>query len=166
MRACGGLRRGIRLDPSRLPPGDRITRNALLFEIESERATIACGFETWVVDPLDGPQVDFFNVPSYQPLTDPASGDAMVARWRAMGPTIDQHVANLRRGLGQGKVSIRSAVERVIAEIDDIESTDRRLALKPARSIPEAAGAARPRSSGTAKVVGKKSVPLLRCGIS
>ena len=128
------------LDPSKLSAEDRITRNALLFEIRSELGAVACGFETWVVDPLDGPQVDFFNVPSYQTLTDPASGEAMVARWRAMGPFLDQHVANLRRGLVLGKVSIRAAVERVIAEIDELEdtSTEAWALQKPAQSIPQA----------------------------
>jgi uncharacterized protein (DUF885 family) len=38
----------------------------------------------------------------------------MVARWRAMGPYLDQHIANLRRGLAAGKVAARDPVEKVV----------------------------------------------------
>jgi uncharacterized protein (DUF885 family) len=127
------------VDATTLGAEDKITRNALLFEIRSELAGLSCGFQDWVVDPLDGPQVDFFNIPSYQGLSDPASGNAMVARWKAMPVYLDQHITNLRRGLSAGKVSIRAAVERVISEIDEQVKmpTDEWAVTKPASNPPQ-----------------------------
>ena len=37
-----------------------------------------------------------------------------------MGPTIDQEIANLRRGLAAGKVATRDAVTRVIRQLDQL----------------------------------------------
>jgi uncharacterized protein (DUF885 family) len=128
------------IDATALGTEDKITRNALLFEIKSETAGLGCGFEDWVVDPLGGAQVEFFNVPSYQGLTDPASGKAMIARWKAMPAYFDQQVTNLRRGLKAGKVSIRAQVERTIAEIDELEKTpvEQWALAKPALNPPSA----------------------------
>ena len=132
------------VDAASLGTEDKITRNALLFEIQSAVAGLGCGFEEWVVDPLGGPQVEFFNVPSYQGLTDPASGKTMVRRWKAMPAYFDQHVANLKRGLAAGKVSIRAQVERTIAEIDEFEKMplDEWALVKPAADPPSSWSAA------------------------
>ncbi|HET9232636.1 MAG TPA: DUF885 domain-containing protein [Candidatus Eisenbacteria bacterium] len=126
------------VDAATLGTEDKITRNALLFEIQSAMAGLTCGFEEWVVDPLGGPQVEFFNIPAYQAITDPASGKAMVERWRAMPAYFDQHVANLKRGLAAGKVSIRAQVERTIAEIDELEKMplDEWALVKPGMNAP------------------------------
>ncbi len=118
---------------------DRVTRTALLFEIRSDLARLACGFSSWNVDPLGGPQAGLFNIPSLQQLSDEASGRAMVERWEAMGPYVDQHIANLREGLAQDKVAINKAVEKVLEQLDDHEA--RPLSewslLNPLETIPD-----------------------------
>ena len=38
----------------------------------------------------------------------------MVARWQALGPWLDQHAANLRRGLSEGRVAVRTPVDKAI----------------------------------------------------
>jgi uncharacterized protein (DUF885 family) len=127
------------VDPEVLSPADRVTRTALRHLVGSDLVEVASGMETWNVDPMGGPQVEFMNVPALTRLTDPASGRAMVSRWRAMGPWLDRHVENLRRGLGAGRVAPAKAAERVIAQIDDLEKTpiEDWAVLSPLRLVPE-----------------------------
>jgi len=112
---------------------DRITRAALLMELETDLDMIRCRLDEWIVDPLGGPQVSFLNIEQFQPIRTPEEGRAMVARWRAMGPWVDQHVANLRRGLAAGTVAVRDAVAKVIEELEDLaaKSTDEWPLLRP-----------------------------------
>jgi uncharacterized protein (DUF885 family) len=78
------------------------------------------GHDVWAVDPLDGPQTRFLNVPTYTSIETVEQADAMVARWSAMGPWIDAHRANVRDALARGVVSPASPVQRVIDELDDL----------------------------------------------
>jgi uncharacterized protein (DUF885 family) len=99
---------------------DRVTRSALITEAESELAYLRCGIDEWSVDPLGGPQVSFLNVESYQTVRTPDEGRAMVGRWRAMGPYVDEYLANLRESLSAKKVAVRTCVEKVIGELEDL----------------------------------------------
>ncbi|MBI4161850.1 MAG: DUF885 domain-containing protein [Acidobacteria bacterium] len=111
------LRRVRGVPEAGLSPADRITRDALIQQVESDLARLDCRLEEWVIDPLEGPQIEFLNLESFQPVRTPAEGRAMVRRWRAMGPYLDAHAANLRRGLEAGRVAVRAAVERVVQEV-------------------------------------------------
>ncbi len=114
----------VGLDLGLLDPEQRVTASMLLEVIEGKLATLECDFQDWVVDPLDGPQVAFQNLPAMQSISTPAQGGAMVQRWRAMGPFMDAHVANLRTGLAQGRVATRQQVERVLDQLDEVEAKD------------------------------------------
>jgi uncharacterized protein (DUF885 family) len=129
------LAREAALGETNLDPEARVTRSALHEALRSDLAHLRTGVDDWSVDPLEGPQVEFENVESYQPVATPADGAAMVARWRAMGPYVDATIANLRRALGDGRVAVRSPVLKSIAELDRLASTpDADLALLgPAR---------------------------------
>jgi uncharacterized protein (DUF885 family) len=116
----GFLARAEALLPEDLNSADRLTRSALITEIRESLSRFDCGLQDWVVDPLGGPQVSFFSIPSYQPIRTPDEGRAMVERWRAIGPYMDAHVANLEAGLAEDKVAIRMAVEKVIEELNDL----------------------------------------------
>jgi uncharacterized protein (DUF885 family) len=100
-----------------LSAADRMTRAALLVDAGSLLDYSLCRLEEWTVDPLGGPQIEFSNVESYQPVRNFVEGRAMVKRWEAMGRYLDNHVANLKRGLVDGKVAIRPCVEKVADEI-------------------------------------------------
>lgn len=129
-RLAGLRERVLAIDPGALDPGDRITRSELVATLESDLGGIDAGLETWTVDPLEGPPVELLNVSSYQLVATPQQATAMVRRWQAMGPYLDGHIANLRRGLADGKVAVRSPVERVIDELVDVARTrDDELAL-------------------------------------
>jgi uncharacterized protein (DUF885 family) len=93
---------------------DAITRSALDVQLASDVAEIDSGVDQWTVDPLDGPPVVALNIESFQPIATADQGHAMVSRWRAMGPWLDTFSENLRRSLAEGRVAVRSPVEKVI----------------------------------------------------
>lgn len=114
------VRRCNAISDEGLSGADRLTRTALLVDAASLLDYYSCDLEEWVVDPLQGLQVELMNVESYQPVHTPDDGRAMVERWRAIGPYIDQHMANLRAGAARNRVSVGVAVEKVIDELGDM----------------------------------------------
>ncbi len=103
-----------------LPGPDKLTRAALMVDAGSILDYYSCDLEEWVVDPLQGLQVELMNVESYQPVRTVADGRAMVQRWRAIGPYVDQHIANLRKGASEHRIAVRAAVEKVVEELSDL----------------------------------------------
>jgi uncharacterized protein (DUF885 family) len=106
--------------PSDLVPDDRITRAALVAQVESDLAQLGAGLDEWSVDPLDGPQITALNIQAFQSVDIPDHGMAMVARWMAMGAWLDAHAANLRRGRAAGRVAVRTPVARVVDQLEGI----------------------------------------------
>ena len=108
------------VDTGKLARADQVTLGLLLGEIDADLARGDCHLDEWSVDPRDGPQVAFLQLAELQVVTTPADAHAMAARWRRMGPTIDEEIANLRRGLAAGKVATRDAVTHVLAQLDQL----------------------------------------------
>lgn len=133
-RLEGVLARARALHGEALGPADRLTLAVLVAAVEGDLAQLACGLHEWVVDPLAGPQVSLLNIASIQPVSTSAQGELLVARWRAMARYVDVHVRNLRAGLAAGKVATRTAVEKTIAELDELlETPDAEWALSRPR---------------------------------
>ena len=108
------------LAEARLGATDRVTRGLLLGEIAADLARGECHLDEWSVDPRDGPQVAFLQLAELQTVSSVGQGRAMAARWHKMGATLDEEIANLRRGLAAGKVATREAVTHVIAQLDQL----------------------------------------------
>jgi uncharacterized protein (DUF885 family) len=102
---------------------ERVTLSALLTELQSDLTYHEVALDEWTVDPAFGPQVNLFRVASYQIVRTPAEGRALVTRWRAMGPYLDQVIANLRRGLAAGKTPVRASVEKAIGGMQEVLAT-------------------------------------------
>ena len=111
------------IEPTGLAGPDRITRSELLSGLDSELAWLGADLDAWTVDPLEGPQVLFLNIESFQPVETPEQGTAMVRRWQAMGPWLERHAAELRDSAATGRVAVRSPVEKTIDELRGLEST-------------------------------------------
>lgn len=107
-----------------LPPeADRqaaLTRAALKQAIGDHLALLAADADSYTVDAMSGPQASFPSIPSYQPLRNVDDGEAMLSRWSAMGPWVDQKIAELRRGAAEGREPVASSVRRVIAQLDEL----------------------------------------------
>src|SRR5438093_3577316 len=119
-RLEGVLSRARAFDSTGLDDADRLNRAALVETIEGQLANLSCHFEDWVVDPLGGPQVEFFNLPDYTVIATPKDAARFVARCRAMGKYFDDHIANLRSGLGAGRVAAHDCVQKVAEELDSL----------------------------------------------
>ena len=119
-RLAGLLERATTIPSEPLGADDRVTRSALLDFLRAELDLVEGGMEPWTVDPLDGPQVADLNIPSYQPVRTPAEGEALVARWQAIGPSIDRLVETTREALGRGVGAPQALVRSVLAELDDL----------------------------------------------
>jgi len=120
-RRFAGLREravAIRLDPT--DPEAPLTRAALLFGIDARLAFLAADAPSYTVDAMNGPQAEFMNIPSFQPLREPSDGVAMLARWREMGPWLGELAGALRRGLADGRAPVAGSVRRVLDELDDL----------------------------------------------
>jgi uncharacterized protein (DUF885 family) len=103
-----------------LRPEDVLTKTAFYVDASSVLQYYSCNLEDWVVDPLQGIQVELMNVESYQPVRTVEEGRMMVKRWRAIGPLVNQHITNLRAGASANKVAVGAAVEKVIDELNDL----------------------------------------------
>lgn len=99
---------------------DAITREALIAFLEMELDVALAGLDRWAVDPLEGPQVLFLNLASFQPLESPADGRRLLDRWRAMDGFIDRSIANMDEALGAGLVSPEAPIRAVLDELDDL----------------------------------------------
>ncbi len=97
---------------------DRVTRSALLQEIDARLAFTAADLAPFTVDPLGGPQVSFLNVPDYQGVATVDQGRDMVERWRAMGPWIEALTTRQRASLADGRPPVKVLVKKVIDELD------------------------------------------------
>ena len=108
---------------------EELTLASLRHAIGSDRTFLAVDMHAYTVDAMSGPQVTFLNIPSLQPLRSEADGVALLARWRAMAPWIDDAIAALRRGAAEGLTPIAIGVGRVISQLDEL--LDRRVAEWP-----------------------------------
>lgn len=133
-RLQGVLVRAREIPDATLSGSDRLTRTALITELENQLAQISCKFEEWVVDPLGGPQVMLMSLPDYTIIETPKDAAKFVKRIGASGRYLDAHVANLESGLEEGRVASRAAVQKTIEQLERLAKTpDESLAVwKPA----------------------------------
>jgi len=108
------------LDTLGLTDEEALSVSALRHGIGAELTFLEADELAFTVSPMNGPQVAFLNLPALQPLRDAGDADAMLARWRAMGPWIDDLIANLRRGRADGNFPIAILVQRVANELDEL----------------------------------------------
>src|SRR5258705_7542270 len=122
-RLEGVLKRTQAITVASLDPEDRLTRTALLTEVQDQLAALSCEFEEWTVDPLGGPQNEFMNLYQYTNIETPMDGENYVKRTKLMGPYLDDTIANLRVGKAQGKVAARDAVTKTLAQLTSLNAT-------------------------------------------
>lgn len=112
------LRAAATVDAERLDPAGRVNLAMLREAASRQLAGRIWRRELWTVDQLNGPQVEFATLAALQPIGTATERAHLLARWRRMGPYLDQHVKNLRTGLDSGYVAARINVERVIDQLD------------------------------------------------
>ncbi len=114
------LRDAESAEPDASDPEQALTLAALRQSTDATLALLRADAHAYSVDATWGLQAAILSAPSYQPLRDPADGRDMVARWRAIAPTLAEMEASVRRGLAEGRSPIRASVERVVEQLDDV----------------------------------------------
>ena len=109
------------IDPEGLGPTERITRQMLIDEASGQAAAIRTGLHEWSVDAIGGPQTSLLDLVEYQTIETHEDGARLVARWRAIATYLDQIIDDLRRSLADGRVAVRTPVERTIDELRHLE---------------------------------------------
>jgi len=121
-RLEGLLTRARAVPVKELSSRDRLDRAALIEELDSQLKVRSCRFERWNVDPLNGPQVEFMDLPDFTVIKTPADAAHYVARCRAMRHYLANHITNLVSGLPPGEVASETAVAKVIEQLTEILS--------------------------------------------
>ena len=120
-RELRALRRQTEALPAaELTDADRVNRSALVAFLDAELATQVPLHADWSVDPMVGPQVSLLTIGAYQPVGEPGQGAAALTRWRRMEPYVDQHAANVRAALVDGRVPAAALVRKVVAQLDQL----------------------------------------------
>jgi uncharacterized protein (DUF885 family) len=109
------------IDPGALSPTERVTRQMLIDEATGQATAIRTGLHEWTVDAMSGPQTTLLDLVEYQTIETPEDGARLAARWRAIGPFLDQVIADLRRAHASGRVAVRTPVERTIDELRNLD---------------------------------------------
>jgi uncharacterized protein (DUF885 family) len=143
-RLEGILREARAIPADALAAADRTTLEELISASAGKVDANRAGLAGWIVDPLDGPQVAFQNIPSFQPIRDEPEAEMLLARWRAMGPWIDRLVDSSRDALGRGIGAPAALARSVIDELDELlaRPTAEWPLTSPATDLPETIPAA------------------------
>ncbi|TMB39801.1 MAG: DUF885 domain-containing protein [Deltaproteobacteria bacterium] len=112
------------LDAKGLSPEEAITLEMLRQQITEEISVEACEGELWVVDQMNGPHTQLPQTWMYYPLGTEQGVSDLAARYGQVDRMFEQIVANLRRGMFQGKVSPRVNVQRTVDSLDTLLAKD------------------------------------------
>ena len=103
-----------------LAPDEKVTRLQLLALCRDGVDERTTGFETWSLDPMEGPQVALLSLPAWHVVRNAHEARAYLARVRAMGPYLEQHRANLARGHAAGLASAIDNVRKVAQQLSEL----------------------------------------------
>ncbi len=109
------------IDPAALGEREQVTRQMLEDEAANQAASLRTRMDEWTVDPLSGPTVALLDLVDWHTLETPERGDALLARWRAVGTYIDELCDGLRRAAADGRVACAAPVERVVDVLRTLE---------------------------------------------
>ncbi|HKQ57407.1 MAG TPA: DUF885 domain-containing protein [Candidatus Eisenbacteria bacterium] len=105
------------LDAGTLSADERVTRAVLLKDVQDQLDALSCRNDEWLVDSQQGPQVALPNLSEITVIETPAQAADYVQRCRAIPRYMDQHIANLRRGIAARRVPPASVVRRVMRQL-------------------------------------------------
>jgi uncharacterized protein (DUF885 family) len=109
------------LDPASLErPQNRVTWAVLDAILRRTIDGQICQGETWDVDQLYGVQVRLPGLVNSHSIRTQRDVETLATRYRAVPTLIEQHIANLRRGLADQRVAFHVAVERVMTQLEGL----------------------------------------------
>ncbi len=114
------LARLVVIDAGRLDAVDRVTLALLRGGLEASRAMEACKLHEWNVDAANdgGPLGELTTVVETHTVKTPRDAANLVARIARGGVLIGDTIANLERGLANGRVASAEKVRRMLDQLD------------------------------------------------
>ncbi len=103
---------------------EQLTRALLVDLIDSTREIQVCDADRWVVDQMNGPEINLPLTAMYYPLATQKGVEDLVARFKQVGRYFDQEIASLREGLAKGETSPRQNVKLTVDELNDLLKKD------------------------------------------
>lgn len=97
-----------------------ITLGVLRQTLEAARDLRVCRYELWGVSQMGGWQLDYTQIAELQPVGTAELREQALQRWRRMPGWIDREIENLKAGLAAGYSTPKSAVRRVIEQLDGL----------------------------------------------
>ena len=97
-----------------------VTLGILRQALSAARDQRACRYELWGVSQMDGWQLNYTRIAELQPVGAAELRQQALERWRQMPRWIDQEISNLKAGLSAGYSAPKSAVRRVIEQLDGL----------------------------------------------
>ncbi len=88
--------------------------------LESSIQLRVCRRELWSVNHMGGMQGGITRLAKRQPVATAAERQQALLRWARVGAMIRQDIANLKQGIKQGYSTPKSAVRRVIAQVEGL----------------------------------------------
>jgi len=110
--------RAERLTRSFLGDEDQLTLVLLREELANGIALAELGLDEWVVDPLEGPHVKLLNVANVQPHDSARQREQLIDRWESFPSYLRQATRNLQNGRLNGTVASKTAIEKVVKQLD------------------------------------------------
>ena len=106
------------IDPTTLTPDEQVTREVLIFSARTEAETDETRPAELAVNPAVGFQAMLpVMVPQF-PVELPEHAEALVAKYRALGPFFDQMAERLREGVAAGRTPTDLMVDKTVAQLD------------------------------------------------
>lgn len=98
---------------------DRLTVDLFIHTLDTQIARQVCKLEMWNVTAGSNAVVQFNRLPSQHKLKQLSDGNNLIARYHAIAQSIDNTIANLRRGAAVGMYANAETVRRAVKLIDD-----------------------------------------------
>ena len=111
------------VDPSPLELEDRITLEMLSLAVQAGLDALRLRLDELAVDQLEGPQVWLAELTNYAPVDTTEHIDELAARYRAFGAFMAQYLEALQDGVRDGRTAPTVAVERVLAQLEQLLAT-------------------------------------------
>jgi uncharacterized protein (DUF885 family) len=117
LREFGARARTI--DPDTLDHQDALTREVLIYEVETRADLEETRQAEFAVDPIFGLHIYAQLLPPMLSVPDAGVAAAMVDKWKSYAGTIDEMTERFREGVASNRTPAEFAVNDVIAQLDE-----------------------------------------------
>ncbi len=93
---------------------DRVHQQLFVENLQNDIDSAVCKFHRWEVSTFFNGVLGWNELPEQHSVHTVADGKNLLARYRKVPAVIDQDIANLERGLAEGRVATKESIRRVI----------------------------------------------------